>query len=120
MFARHPRNASATDSPALGDRAATALSDRVREHFSRGLSAESANALVEARDAGLAWELLTRAVAEGLDQHYYRLSGTPLVQQATARAPRRFGLNQLALQAVLACWRRPPFRTNSPPHRRSR
>jgi hypothetical protein len=53
--------------------------DAVRRAFGRGISTESAEVLLSARDAGLPWDQATSAVAAGLAERYGGGQSTPRV-----------------------------------------
>jgi Glycosyl hydrolases family 2, TIM barrel domain len=68
----------------------TATEASLRAAFAEGISDTSAALMLRARDDGLDWETLTRAVAAGLEDRYRPANPTPAAQQR-----RRSGLGAL-------------------------
>ena len=57
-------------------------SAQLRAAFAGGITTASAEALLRARDTGLDWETATRAVADGLAEHYGSCSNSPPIRQS--------------------------------------
>jgi hypothetical protein len=57
------------------------IASRIREAFSQPVSFETAALFLNALEAGLGWELATRAVAEGTARRF----GSPDIQLGSAR-----------------------------------
>lgn len=54
----------------MDDRTQRAMLDELRSAFAGGRAAAGEELLAEALGAGLAWDVVTRAVAEGVAQRY--------------------------------------------------
>jgi hypothetical protein len=98
MFAHRLDTAAEDGPPSVFD---PALTSELRQDFGRGLSRQAAETLVRAHERGLAWDVLARAVADGLAQHY-----GPAAEVAPPPAASGITLRQ-TLARVLPLWPSP-------------
>jgi hypothetical protein len=71
---------------AVKDRREPVTGAQLRAAFANGLTVESAETLVRARDTGLDWETATQSVTAGLAEHYGLLTASPSVSSSRRSA----------------------------------